>query len=451
MNDLEIVHLEIVRAEELARRLAAAVSARRIYAPRHARAQTALQEFAADLRRALGTVHERVRFTVTGGILTHEGVPVTGGTSGANLAQLLQERDCGGVVFRAGIGDEPLSQLVDWLAGRRAAGQRPAGEGLELLDPGAGEELTEKKEKDRLVAQLPELKVPLEVQAKAAEIMEHVLAAARAGHHFDFGAVTSAVKFAAEAARSGGVQLLAATQLPRENPMAFDHAVNVFLIATAMMEPLAKDAKELEVFAQAALLHDIGKGTIPQEIAEKKGPLTMEEEFLLRRHCENGAKLLARMPNVDPLAVEVAYCHHMRDDGHGYPKPVLPIKPGPISSMVQVGDMFDLIAEGRPQRRGLSADEAVDRILRTPGMKSKRDILRHFVRRATNSPPGSEVALESGERAIVVEVFPDTPHHPKVRVVKDGKGRAIAEPHLLDLREAGPETRPVTEVFLKPK
>jgi HD-GYP domain-containing protein (c-di-GMP phosphodiesterase class II) len=141
----------------------------------------------------------------------------------------------------------------------------------------------------------------------------------------------------------------------------------------------------------------------------------------------------------------------MRDDGHGYPKPVLPIKPGPISSMVQVGDMFDLIAEGRPQRRGLSADEAVDRILRTPGMKSKRDILRHFVRRATNSPPGSEVALESGERAIVVEVFPDTPHHPKVRVVKDGKGRAIAEPHLLDLREAGPETRPVTEVFLKPK
>jgi putative nucleotidyltransferase with HDIG domain len=451
MSNAAIVHLEIERAEELARRLAAAVSARRIYTPRHARAQSALKDLVTDVRRALATVHERVRFTVTGKILTHEGVPVTSGTAGANLAQLLQERDCGGVVFRAGIGEESLGHLVDWLAGRRAAGHRPKGEGIELLDPGAGEELTENAGKDRLARQLPELKVPLEVHAKAAEVLEHVLAAARAGHHFDFGAVMSAAQFATEAARSGGVQLLAATQLPPENPMAFDHAVNVFLIATAMMEPLAKDPKELEIFAQAALLHDIGKGTIPQEIAEKKGPLTMEEEFIARRHCENGAKLLARIPHVDPLAVEVAYCHHMRDDGHGYPHPVLPIKPGPVSSMVQVGDMFDLIAEGRPQRRGLSADEAVDRILRTPGMKSRRDILRHFVRRATSSPPGSEVVLESGEHAIVVEVFPDAPHHPRVRVVKDNKGRAVAEPHLLDLREAGPETRPVTEVFLKPK
>lgn len=451
MSDLATMHLEIEQAEELARRLAAAVSARRIYAPDHARAQTAFQEFGADVRRALGLGHERVRFTVTGGILTHEGVPVTGGTSGSNLAQLLQERDSGGVVFRAGISDEALGQLVDWLAGRRAAGLRPRGEGLEVLDPGAGEELNDRKGKDRFAEQLPELKVPLEVYAKASEIMDHMLASARAGHHFDFGAMTAAVRFATEAARSGGVQLLAATQLPRENPMAFDHAVNTFLIATAMMEPLAKDPKELEIFAQAALLHDIGKGTIPQEIVEKKGPLTMEEEFLLRRHCENGAKLLAKMPHVDPLAVEVAYCHHMRDDGHGFPKPVLPIRPGPVSSIVQIGDMFDLIAEGRPTRRGLSTDEAVDRILRTPGMKSKRDILRHFVRRATSSPPGSEVALEGGERAIVVEVFADAPHHPRVRVVKDREGHAIAEPYLLDLREAGLDARPVTEVFLKPR
>ncbi|MFI5401841.1 MAG: HD-GYP domain-containing protein [Planctomycetota bacterium] len=446
-----MTHLELDRAEELARRMAAAVSARRIYAPDHTRAQTAIHELLADVRQVLSLGCERVRFTVTGGILTHEGVPVVNGTAGSNLAQLLQERDCGGVVLRAGITDETLRQLVDWLAGRRPAAQRPRGEGLELLEPGAGEELTENRDKSRLAEKLPELKMPLEVHAKAVEVMEHVLAEARAGRHFDFGAVAAAVRFATEAARSNGVQLLAATQLPRESPAAFDHSINVFLIATAMMEPLARDPKELEIFAQAALLHDVGKGLVPQEIAEKKGPLTMEEEYLLRRHCENGAKLLARMPHVDPLAVEVAYCHHMRDDGHGYPRPILPIKPGPVSSMVQVGDMFDLLAEGRPSKRGLSTDEAVDRILRTPGMKSRRDILRHFVRRATSSPPGSEVALEGGERAIVVEVFAEAPHHPRVRVVKDREGQAVAEPYMLDLREAGLDTRPVTKVFLKPK
>lgn len=443
-------HLELDRAEELARRLAAAVSARRIYAPDHARTQTALEDLAADLRYALGVAHERVRFTVTGGILTHEGVPLVTGTA-SHLAQLFQERDSGGVVFWSGIGDDALAHLVDWLAGRRPSSHAPRAEGLEILDPGAGEELTEQTERSRIAERLPELQVPLEVQAKAIEIMEHVLAEARAGRHFDFGAVTSVVRFTAEAARASGTQLLAATQLPRESPAAFDHAINTFLIATSMMEPIARDAKELETFAQAALLHDIGKGALPPEITEKAGPLTSEEERLLRRHCEYGAKLLARMPHVDPLAVEVAYCHHMRDDGHGYPRPILPIKPGPVASMVQVGDLFDMIAEARPAQRGLSADEAVDRILRLPGMKSKRDLLRHFARRATSSPPGSEVTLESGERAIVVEVFADAPHHPRVRVVKDREGRSIAEPHMLDLREAGLDTRPITGIRMKPR
>jgi HD-GYP domain-containing protein (c-di-GMP phosphodiesterase class II) len=289
------------------------------------------------------------------------------------------------------------------------------------------------------------------VHAKAIEVMEHVLATARAGRHLDFGAVHSVVKLATEAARGGGVQLLAATQLPQESPGALGHPVNVFLIATAMMEPIAREPKELEVFAQAALLHDVGKAALPPEITEKKGPLDPNEEMLLRRHCEYGAKMLARMPQVDPLAVEVAYCHHMRDDGQGYPSPVLPIKPGPVTTMVQVGDMFDLIAEARPQSRCLSTDEAVDRILRTPGMHTKRDVLRHFVRRATSSPPGSEVQLEGGERAIVVDVFADAPHHPRVRVVKDRDGRAVAQPYLLDLREAGLDTRPVSQIFLKPK
>jgi HD-GYP domain-containing protein (c-di-GMP phosphodiesterase class II) len=444
------VHLELERAEELARRLAAAAASRRIYAADHARVQAALDELLLELREAFALGLERVRFTVTEGILTHEGVPLQAGPAGS-VAQLLAERDCGGVVFRPGLANDGAAQFVEWLAGRRPAAFRPAAEGLELLEPGAGDELNDNQGKRRLAELLPELKLSLEVHAQTLEMLDHVLGEARAGRHFDFGAVSRLVRFAAEAARSGGTQLLAATQLPAEDPASADHSVNVFLIATAMMEPLARDQKELELFGQAALLHDVGKSVIPPEIVAKRGALTPEEERILRRHCEFGAKILARNPHVDPLAVEVAYCHHMRDDGHGYPRPILPIKPGPVANMVQVGDMFDLVAEARPPQRALSTDEAVDRILRAPGMKSKRDLLRHLLRRATSSPPGAEVLLEGGERAIVVEAFENKPHHPRVRVVKDSSGVPVVEPYLLDLREAGPDARPIQQVFLKPR
>jgi len=450
MSDMISEHLEIERAEELARRLAAAVSSRRIYAPDHGRVQTALQDLLGDLRQVFGEGYDSVRFAVTGGILTHEGVPLGDRNAAAHLVQALEGHECGGVVLRSALADETAAQLVDWLAGRRPSGLRPKGDGLELLDPGAGDEVGRKTGGKRVLERLPELKVPLEVQANAIQIMEHVLAESRRGRHFDFDEVTRVVRFAAEAARSGGVQLMAATQLPRENPASFDHSVNVFLIAAAMMEPFARDPKELELFGQAALLHDVGKSLVPQEVLEKKGPLSAEEERQLRRHCEFGAKLLAKMTHVDPLAVEVAYCHHMRDDGHGYPTPILPIKPGPVSNMVQVGDLFDLVAESRPVHRSLATDEAVDRILRVPGMRSKKNLLRHFIRRATNSPPGSEVVLEGGERAIVVEVFGNAPKHPRVRVVRDREGCEIAEPYVLDLREAGPDSTPVREVYLKP-
>ena len=63
----------------------------------------------------------------------------------------------------------------------------------------------------------------------------------------------------------------------------------------------------------------------------------------------------------------------------------------------------------------------------------------------------SMVALNSGERAVVVEARPDEPDHPRVRVIRDADGKLLEEPYEVDLREAAPEERPITEVYLKPR
>jgi len=451
MSNTAMPPLDLERAEEIARQLAAAVSARRIYAPDHTRVTVALRKFLQPLHAAFeGEGPDRLRLTVTGGILTHEGVPL--GTKGltANLAQLFAERDCGGVLLLRGLTDATASWLVDWLSGRRPAIHKPRGDGIELLAPGAGEELQDEQQRGRLLERLPEFKIPKEVLESSLEVFGHVLQDARDGRALDIKEITDLARFACEVARSEGANLFAATQLPREHPAACDHAVNVFLIATSLLQPFARDAKELQVFSQAAMLHDIGTSWVPEDILLKPGALTPEEESYVRRHPEYGARILASLPHIDPLAVEVAYCHHMRDDGEGFPVPIMPIKAGPVTNLVQVGDMFEAVAETRPRGVGLGVEQAANAVLTSPGMGSKEPALAHLVRRLTDAPPGAEVRLENGQRAIVVHVYPDTPHHPRVRVVRESDGRAVKDPYVVELKDAGPDARPIAEVYLKP-
>ena len=103
MSNPAPAHLELELAEDLTRKLAAAITARRIYAPGHSRAEGALRDLLGRLRLFFETTEAQAfRLTTTGGVLTHEGVPL-GGVS--QLAQLLDERRLGGLVFHLGVID----------------------------------------------------------------------------------------------------------------------------------------------------------------------------------------------------------------------------------------------------------------------------------------------------------------------------------------------------------
>ncbi|MHC4972294.1 MAG: HD-GYP domain-containing protein [Planctomycetota bacterium] len=450
MSNTAPAHLELELAEDLTRKLAAAINARRIYAPGHSRAEGALREVLGRLRLFFGTGEPQAfRLTTTGGMLTHEGVPLGGVTQ---LAQLLEERRLGGIVFHVGVIDPEVAALVDWCAMRRA-GDPPRLEHIELLDPGASETLHDGKQekRDRLAESFPEFALPREVLSAASQVVGQLMDDARGGRGLDLGEIGDLTKMASEAAYSEGLNLFAATQMRPDDSSAYDHSINVFLLATTLLKPCVDDRRQLEKLSRAALLHDVGKSLLSQELVEKEGELTEEEFSHMKRHPEFGARILAKMPRIDPVAIEVAYCHHMRDDGHGYPTPQMPIKIGPVTHLVQVGDMFETISEQRASQQNLSTDQAVSCILQKPGMESKKGAMRLLLRHLTSSPPGSEVALNSGERAVVVEARPDEPDHPRVRVIRDADGKLLEEPYEVDLREAAREERPITEVYLKPR
>ena len=150
----------------------------------------------------------------------------------------------------------------------------------------------------------------------------------------------------------------ASTVLPLANIKRFDeytfiHTINVALMSTALCEIIGLDEKTTHELNMAALLHDVGKRNIPEAVLNKKGTFTDQEFQIVRKHPGDGARILLNTRGVPQIAPIVAYEHHIRVDGGGYPKAPKGWKLNLASRIVQVTDVFDALRSHRPYRPGL--------------------------------------------------------------------------------------------------
>ncbi|MGH7163070.1 MAG: HD-GYP domain-containing protein, partial [Planctomycetota bacterium] len=220
------------------------------------------------------------------------------------------------------------------------------------------------------------------------------------------------------------------------------------------LAPFARSACELARYANAAILHDVGTALVPRDARAGGARRADDRRATLRLHPELGAEALRRDPDVDPLVLEAAYCHHMLDGGFGFPETTLAIRPGPVTQVVQVADLLETLTTRRAFRKGLGVDEAVAALLAIPGMTSRRTVLGLLLARLTPYPPGAKAVLGTGEEAVVVETFFDEPSRPRVRIFSDPEGRELPEPIECDLRAlrdgASGGRGAIAEVILKP-
>ena len=430
-------------AERIARDLGSALAMRRIFAADHPRVVDAIGRVATSLREVFSNSVIRFTLTTAGGMLVHEGIPLAtaGGIDG--LVKCWVRHRCGGIAVRPGFDTEGVRTLIDWLSDRRGEPLAYPIAGIEILEVGAGEELAGSI-LDPLHEVAPEFALATRVHRMANTVLGHVMADLRAGRVADFAEIDELAKCVADAARGEGATLLAPVQARHRAGGEHNHAVNVFMISTTLLQPFARDHDELVRFSKAALLHDVGQSKVSREILGRED-LDGEDMAELQRHPVYGAEILERSRHAEPMAIQVAFCHHMRDHGLGYPSTILPIAPGPVAAMVQVADLFEFAS---PQAGSVA--EAARAIFRTPGMKPGRAALKTLFERMTNSPPGSGVTLTTGERGLVIGVFAEQPDRPLVRILHDADGEPVHEPYEIDLRDIAPEENSIVEICLKP-
>lgn len=195
------------------------------------------------------------------------------------------------------------------------------------------------------------------------------------------------------------------------------HSVRVALLALHVARAAGAAKRDLVAIGTAALLHDIGKSRVPQEILFKRGRLDEDEWQIMAQHPRLGAGILVEQRHLDPRAIGAAFCHHMSPGGRGYPVPALSFEPSAVSKLVRVCDVFEALTAVRPYKKALTPVQAYAILFENAG-DFDATWLRFFARTIGLYPLGTRVVLDTGEQACVVRHGRD-PERPFVRTMPD--------------------------------
>ncbi len=161
------------------------------------------------------------------------------------------------------------------------------------------------------------------------------------------------------------IEALAVALLERDRYTG-EHSTAVIEMAGAVARNLGLNSAEVERVRSAALLHDIGKVAIPDEILHKPGPLTDDEWNLMREHPVIGERILRVLPGLGTVARIVRH-EHERWDGGGYPDGLVGEEIPIGSRIIIAADAYHAITSDRPYRAARSHGDAVGELLQCAG------------------------------------------------------------------------------------
>ncbi len=354
---------------------------------------------------------KEVPFFLVDGELFFEKISVPIDTSLSLIIEQFVSRDVGGVSFKPGISGEELIRFSavmnrepSILAARGGISEVIAKENIThielhrvlLVDKNIGSAIKAGKQK------------ATEIFKDAIETVKDMVQAARLDRTSNMRKMNTMVQTMVDNVLESRSALLGLTNIKMYDEYTFAHSVNVSILAVSLGTFLSLDKPQIAALGIAALMHDIGKVNVPNEIINKPGNLTDQEWDAIKRHPIEGALILAAVPGVSKLAMVAAFEHHQHDDGTGYPAPGSPLLKHPFSQIVSLVDAYDAITAARVYYRAqTSPDEGVHILLKKRGAPFNPFLVNAFVKMVGIFPIGTIVKLDTEETGLVMQQTSD--------------------------------------------
>jgi putative nucleotidyltransferase with HDIG domain len=271
------------------------------------------------------------------------------------------------------------------------------------------------------------------IHAEANKIIHNIMQDVRMGEQVQLERVEPVVEKLTESILRNGSALLSLCQVKNKDDYTFLHSVSVCALHVSFCHAVGMDATTIRLAGIGGLLHDIGKVKVPSEILNKPGRLEEDEFKAMKSHVVESKKILDQTAGITETSIQVAYEHHERHDGSGYP---LGLKGEAISQMGRMAaicDVYDAITSDRVYHKGMAPHEALRKIFEWSKFHFDPALVQQFLRTIGIYPVGTLVMLESGRIGVVLEQSTGNLLHPTIRVFYDGKRRQYLPPQEVDL------------------
>jgi len=156
------------------------------------------------------------------------------------------------------------------------------------------------------------------------------------------------------------------------------HTRRVADVTARLARRMGVDDEHIIHVRRGALLHDIGKMALPDSILHKPGPLTPEEQAIVRRHPNSAYELLSAIDYLRP-AIDIPYSHHERWDGSGYPRGLVGADIPLHARIFAVVDVWDALLSDRPYRPGWQPDHAIAYLRDNAGLLFDPAVVAEFL------------------------------------------------------------------------
>ena len=428
--------------EELLRRLASGIRAMQLYATDHPLLTRTVDGFLASLKQLL-----QQHPSVTIGIVENEFVvadtPLPKASAGMrDLIDKLRANGIERISFDRGVIGEEVVGLMTRISGLATKGAAQPVADLSFPHIKVGQIAVDERRKEGIAGDMAAIRRLYSGAVAAAQTAWE--SAATEGKP-DLPAALQTVEGLADAVTQNRTALVALTAMRNYDNYTFTHMVNVSILTMGQAQALGIEGRLLREFGLSALMHDIGKVRTPHEILNKPDRLTDEEFVIMRRHPVEGAEILRRTPEMPILAPVVAFEHHLRLDGSGYP--AVSRNGLNIGTMLcSIADVYDAMRSQRAYQKAQPSERVLAVLRKDDGSHFDRNLVRRFVQLLGIYPPGTLVKLKSDEVGVVMRVHAPDPYRPRVKVLFDKDRRPYDTPFEVNLWEATADDAPLGSV-----